>query len=138
MSTEIEPPDQLLSRIREGLDKLLLSEEQKAAVAPRLLENLRFLDSRGGKTPGGYLREDSSVFDFETKIRGVVERFTDDGLTTKDYLQAAVRQPQLFTQLPDTISKHIELVFDLYDKDVFTLPRVVDPKYWTTRPGGIC
>jgi hypothetical protein len=38
-----------LPRIREGLDKLPLTVEQKAEVAPKILDCTRFLDTHGGR-----------------------------------------------------------------------------------------
>jgi hypothetical protein len=56
-------------------------------------------------------------------IAGVVERFAAQGMTTKDYLQAALKQPTLFSMKPATITRHVELIIALYDDGIFTLPR---------------
>ena len=55
-------------------------------------------------------------------VSGVVERFADEGLTTRDYLKAALKNPSLFSLAPETVARHINLVFALYDDGVFTLP----------------
>ena len=106
MTEEPDHPERFLPRIRQELDKLPLTEEQKAQAIPRLVDDMCFLDTRSGKSQG-QLREDSSVFDFATKVGTVVERFAADGLATPDYLQAAVREPRLLYQKPGTIAANI-------------------------------
>ena len=39
---------------------------------------------------------------------GVVAHFATEGLTVKDYLHAAVKQPPLFSLSPDTVVPNIE------------------------------
>src|SRR4051812_47194524 len=67
--------DRLLARIRQELDKLPLSEEQKAKAIPRISQSMRFLNTRTATHNPGKLCDDS----------------TRQGLTTRDYLQAALR-----------------------------------------------
>jgi hypothetical protein len=52
----------------------------------------------------------------------VVTQFAGKGLTTENYLKAALWQPSLFTQTPETIARHTELILGLYDDGIFTLP----------------
>src|SRR5690242_11835264 len=91
-------PDRLLPRIRAGLDKLPLSEAQKARITPRLLRDARFLDNSGGREDAGQIRPDSPFFDFAAKIGDVAGRFAAEGLTVAGYVRAASKQPQLFYQ----------------------------------------
>jgi hypothetical protein len=106
--------DRLLPRIRQELDKLPLSEEQKAQAIPKILKNMRFLETGAGTRNPGQLRSDSTMFDFEPKIRAVVERFAAQGLTARDYLQAALKRPQLFCQSPATIAANIAGVVERF------------------------
>jgi hypothetical protein len=114
MSDDSDASARLLPRIREGLDKLPLTAEQKAEVAPKILASAHFLDTNGRKIHDGNLRDDSSFFDFEAKIRSVVDRFAAEGLNTSDYLHAALKQPSLFCQSPDTIAGNITGVVDRF------------------------
>ena len=41
------------------------------------------------------------------RIENLVVKFADEGLTVKEYLSAAVKQPQLFCQTPETVEKNI-------------------------------
>jgi mannitol/fructose-specific phosphotransferase system IIA component len=118
--SETDESARYLPRIREELDKLPLTTEQKAAVTPTLLEAARFIDTEAGRVNGGKLREDSGFFDFDSKIRAVAERFKAEGLTREDYLQAAVKQPQLFYQAPDTIEKNIKPVVERFAAEGLT------------------
>jgi hypothetical protein len=120
MPEDTPHPDRFLPRIRQELDKLPLSEEQKVQAIPKLVKCLRFLDTRAGTQNPGQLRADSTIFDFEPKIRAVVERFADDGLITRDYLQAALKYPSLFYQSPATIAGNIAGVVDRFADDGLT------------------
>lgn len=54
-----------------------------------------------------YLSKTSTVFLYSKKINDVVLIFEKNGLTIDKYLPAALKQPQLFCQSPDTIAANI-------------------------------
>jgi hypothetical protein len=118
--SETDDPARHLPRIREELDKLPLPEEQKAEVAPKILKLTNVLDTRAGRVDGGNLGEDSTVFDFQSKINGVVERFAAEGLTREDYLQAAVKNPSLFGMSPETVEGNIRGVVERFAAEGLT------------------
>jgi hypothetical protein len=51
----------------------------------------------------------------------VVERFASDGLNTRDYLKAALKQPSLFYQSPATIAANIAGVVERFASDGLTM-----------------
>lgn len=55
------------------------------------------------------------------KIEGVYNHFKDRGLKLEDYLKAALKQPTLFYQRPETIIEHMELIIDMYQKELFAI-----------------
>ena len=95
-----------MSRIRNELDKLPLTKEQKGKLLPTILENSGFLDTRRGCAPG-QLHEDSGFFAFDEKVRVLAQRFHADGLTVDAYLTAAVKQPRFLCLSPETVVGHI-------------------------------
>jgi hypothetical protein len=97
-----------LSRIRQELDKLPLTKAHRDDLAPKLLQQARFLDTTSRRNNFENLRIDSALFDFARKISDVEQRFEADGLTLTDYLCAAVKQPPLFCQSPAAIIANIE------------------------------
>src|ERR1019366_1846928 len=99
--------NRLLPRICHELEKLPLTCTQKAEITPKLLEYVRFMDTDGGRKKGSNCREDSATFDFEQKISAVVDKFAAEDLTVNDYLHAALKQPSLFLQSPETIPANI-------------------------------
>ena len=104
------PEERLRARLREELDKLPLSAIQKAAVLPALVKRARYLDTRGGLRAPGRLQSRSGYFDFAPKIEAMVHRFEHHGLTTKAYLHAALKQPQLLAQKTETIAANVDRV----------------------------
>ncbi|MDR3126354.1 MAG: hypothetical protein LBT92_01855 [Rickettsiales bacterium] len=66
-------------------------------------------------------KKDSSIFDFCGKIQSTAERFKSEGLTISDYLKAAVKQPSLFYQSPETVAGHINMLIDMRDRGLFDL-----------------
>jgi hypothetical protein len=50
----------------------------------------------------------------------VAERFADEGLSTKDYLKAALKQPKLFGQSPETIAGNVRSVIARFADDGLT------------------
>ena len=101
-----------LPRIRQELDKLPLTEDEKEKFIEPLLKNAAFLDTRGGKGRPGGLSEESTLFDFDSRIRAVVSAFEDDGLTYSKYLHALARMPQLLNYSPDKIISNINGMVD--------------------------
>lgn len=55
------------------------------------------------------------------KIEGVYNHFKDKGLKLEDYLKAALKQPTLFYQRQETIIEHMELIIDMYQKELFAI-----------------
>jgi hypothetical protein len=108
MSEGDDNSQRFLSRIRQELDRLPLTEAEKENAVPELLRAANFLDTRGGRTAPGGLDQDSPLFNFAPKITAVVTHFQNRGLTFQDYLAAAIKQPQLFYQSPATIASNIE------------------------------
>ncbi len=60
-------------------------------------------------------------------ITAVVEKFKDQGLTLEVYLAVACKRPPLFCQKPETIINHINILFGLYEKGIFALPKQYAP-----------
>jgi predicted nucleic acid-binding Zn ribbon protein len=58
-------------------------------------------------------------------VNDLVQRFAADGLTTKDYLKAALRQPQLFTRSPAIIAKNITDLWERFAADGLTIKDVL-------------
>lgn len=114
-----DPASRFLPRIRQELDKLPLTREQKESVVPTLLKRAALLDSHGN-TSSHALQAASSFFEFAAKLDGVVAHFQADGLTRADYLHAAVTQPQLFLKSPATIIENVQAVVDRFADDGLT------------------
>jgi hypothetical protein len=57
------------------------------------------------------------------KVARMVSHFREHGLTLSDYLRAAVRQPQLFYQLPSTIQRNIEQVVTHFRRNPCSCPQ---------------
>lgn len=109
-----------LPRIRQELDKLALTDEQKDSISHRLLHDASFFDRSGGKAASGGLKADSALFDFADKIQAVVNHFQKDGLTAEDYLKAVIRRPDILEVSPDVIARNINGVVDLFTPDGLT------------------
>lgn len=116
-----EASNRFLPRIREELDKLPLTDHEREQVLPKLAAQAAFLD-RGHDTQGSRkLSPDSSYFDFQSKLVGVVDRFADEGLTLDCYIAVALKQPQLFGRSPATIEKNIRDVVDRFADNGLTV-----------------
>src|SRR5947209_653541 len=102
-------------RIEQALRELPLSEEDIAQVAPQLAEGFLLRDRK-------ITKPDSSFFRFRDKIHAVVDRFRQYGLTLPDYLQAALKQPSLFTRSPATVVGNIKAVAYHFREHGLTLP----------------
>ncbi|NBX02584.1 MAG: hypothetical protein EBR02_00685 [Alphaproteobacteria bacterium] len=113
--------DSIFPKICEELDKLPLSSKQKEEVTPKLLEYARFMSTSGGKRIGVEFRDDSTIFNFEKRFNIVAQHFSAEGLTVKDYLQAALKQPALFMQSPDTIVANIFGVAERFGTESLTV-----------------
>lgn len=105
----------LLPRIRQELDKLPLAEPQKDTIALRLLNDPDFAQTQGVKLAAG--GAPSPAFRFAEKVQAVVRRFEQDGLTTKDFLAAVIRRPDILNVRPETIARNIQGVVDLFHSD---------------------
>lgn len=115
-----DPSHRFLPRIRQELDKLPLTEDQKSEVAPKILRHAAFLDTDGFADKSGALKPDSAFFGFAGKINDLVQRFREDGLTVPAFLQAALQQPALFGRAPETIAAHITGLVDRFAVDGLT------------------
>jgi hypothetical protein len=105
-----DPSHRFLPRIRQELDKLPLTTDQRDKIARSLLENVAFLDSQGKPGQSGYLSEDSSFFDFESKVRAFVSAFEDEGLLYSDYLRMLASVPKLLGFSPDRLISNVNKV----------------------------
>ena len=119
MPEDTNIPTRFLSRIRNELDKLALTKEQKGKLLPIILENSGFLDTRR-ESPPGQLQETSRVFAFDEKIRTLVQRFHADGLTGEACLRAAVRQPLFLCQSPETVVRNVSGVVERFADEGLT------------------
>lgn len=103
-------------RVEQALRELPLSEPDIAATTVHLCRfNLLFRDHLPRNS-------DSSFFDFRRKVTEVVTHFNGAGLTLPDYLDAAVKQPQLFCQSPATLIGNIEGAAEHFREHGLTLP----------------
>jgi hypothetical protein len=127
-----ESSHRLLPRIRQELDKLPLTEAEKEQLAPLLLDGLTFFDTRGGKQDSGGVTPDSTVFNIADKVQALVQRFQNDGLTTRDYVKLALRRPQLFYQSPDTTAAHIVGVVDRFAGEGLTIRKYLKAAFKRT------
>jgi len=98
--------------IEQALRALPLSEADIASVASRLQGAPPLLQE-----PSPLRFETTTFFDFRSKVTAMVEHFSADGLTLKDYLRAAVKKPSLFYQSPVTLQANIEGVVEHFHKD---------------------
>jgi hypothetical protein len=124
--------NELLTRIERGLRPLLPDRDSLIKASYGVRSVLGFLD--GADRPA-----DSTLFDFEDKINRVVEHFAPDGLTRSDYVRAAVKQPSLFCQRPETVIGNIEGVVRHFAPDGLTRSDYVraavkQPSLFTVKP----
>jgi hypothetical protein len=112
--------ERFLPRIRQELDKLPLTADQRDKIARSLLENVAFLDSQGKPGQSGYLSVNSSFFNFESKVRAFVSAFEGDGLTYSDYLRMLARVPKLLGFSPDRLISNVNKVVDGLSKEGLT------------------
>ena len=75
-------------------------------------------------------------------IKGVVHYFEKEWLTTESYLQAALKQPSLFSQKPETISGNIEGVVGRFKEhgvttDAYLRAALKQPSLFTFKPDTI-
>lgn len=102
----------LHARIEQALRELPLDEADIATIADLMADN----------PITRQMSPNSTIFDFRSKLNAVVEHFAPHGLTLRHYLQAAVRQPPLFYQSPDTVIANIEGVAAHFAPHGLTLP----------------
>jgi hypothetical protein len=126
MSEGDDNSQRILARIRQELDKLPLTEQQKQDVTPKLLNSVDFLDTDGGQSSPGKLTPDSQLFLFSDKLQALVAHFESDGLTLSGYLAAALKQPRLFYRSPATITGHIEGVVHRFAAQGLTTRQYLD------------
>jgi hypothetical protein len=111
MREEDDNSNPILARIRQELGKLPLSDDEITQVVPQLAATCQLMKLTD---------LDSQFFDFHRKVNAVVERFAADGLTTGDYLKAALTRPSLFSQSPATIAGNITGVVERFATDGLT------------------
>lgn len=124
MDESEDPSLCFLPRIREELDKLPLTKEQKTELATRLLK--RAVDLDGLDANKGYLTADSPYFEFAKKIGAVVEQFKADGLTQEAYLAAALRRPELMFMNPATVIGNIDGMVKRFEAEGLTTRAYLD------------
>jgi hypothetical protein len=90
--------------VRRGLEPLLADEaslERAIRGVKAIMEHIPDLAARA---------PESGLFDFQSRVEPVLQRFSRHGLTRDDYLKAAIRHPQLFCLNPETVTSNIERV----------------------------
>jgi hypothetical protein len=92
------------TRLRRALFGLVPSGGVREKVIQELGPQIEFIEQKGS------LGEE--FFDFETKIGGVVERLSLDGLTREAYVEVAIDQPALFCMKPSTVIGNVDGVAD--------------------------
>ncbi|HMP01713.1 MAG TPA: hypothetical protein PKC45_04345 [Gemmatales bacterium] len=120
MSQESNVANRFLPRIRQELDKLPLTDAQKDHIARKLLKSAAFLDTQGGRIPGGGLQADSPLFNFADKIQAVADYFHEHGITANDVMMAVVDRPNIMNYKPGTLISNIQGVVDLFTADGLT------------------
>lgn len=118
MTDETDSTQHHLCEIRQELNKLSLTQEQRDSFAERLAGNDAFVRLISGRTVSGELR--ASPFSFAGKVQAVVDRFQDADFTAGDYLKAVNRRPDILNVGPDAIARNINGVVDLFDADGLT------------------
>jgi hypothetical protein len=102
----------LLESIKNGLRPLFTDEALLDKLSSDIRKELRFLN---WKPPPG-----SHFFAFEDRVNQVVDHFAGDGLTRRDYLRVAVREPTLFVLKPETMIDNVEGVIAHFAVDGLT------------------
>lgn len=87
-----------------------ISEDEIERSAAKLLVRHKALGGRD-------LQGDSSLFDYAGKINRFVKNFADAGLDCRAYVGACIKQPQLFYQSPETLTKNVDEMVQLFTKD---------------------
>lgn len=100
------------ARIEEALRELPLSDIQVTTVVAFLAE---------GFIGGNVTNPDSRFFEFRRKVSTVAAHFAPDGLVLNDYLQAAVKRPQLFYLKPETVIATVNGVAARFRSEGLTL-----------------
>jgi hypothetical protein len=57
----------------------------------------------------------------EANVKGLVEKFKDNGLSVDDYVKACIKQPSLFCQSSDTIEANVKGLADKFKDNGLTL-----------------
>lgn len=100
-------PEERQSRIRAALNVFAeLSAAQKNKIATRIAYTLNTLENKQGFLPSRFV-DFSTIFDFPTKVAGMVERFAPEHLTKAAYLKAAVLNSNLLVQSPVRLEANI-------------------------------
>jgi molecular chaperone GrpE (heat shock protein) len=109
----------LHDKVRVGLSAFadVLSKDELQKAEDSLFKKHYYIINQWNE---GTFKPDSTLFDYSSKIQAVVDHFAADDLTRTDYLKAAAKQAQLFTQSPQTIINNIEGVTDHFAKDGLT------------------
>lgn len=121
MPEDSESAQRFLPRIRQELNKLPLTDEQREPLADSLLKNAAYLDSQGVLGRSGKLNEDSSFFNFALKVKAVVSAFEEYGVTPTEFLSAIVREPQLLNFSSDKIVSRAHETFNGLAGDGITM-----------------
>ncbi|MCK5374085.1 MAG: hypothetical protein KAJ40_02260 [Alphaproteobacteria bacterium] len=90
--------------IIEALKKVGLDEDQASPLVEPLLKRLNFLDSS--------ISQNSTLFDYNRKITDTARRM---GVSKEIMAAAALKQPSLFSQSPETLERHARLL-DVFER----------------------
>ena len=99
-------------RIKQELERCRVPEEKISEVRSKIVEYINFIfQKRNSKIP-----VNSKLWDFYGKLNAVVETFSNYGLSYNSYLNAAIKQKQLFYLSPKTIERKIRDLVKRFEK----------------------
>ncbi len=114
MSEADDHSQRFLPRIRQELEKLPLTAAEIDQISPQIIATDLLLRK------GWVTDPDSRLFHYADKVNELVAHFATDGLTTRDYLQVALKHPRLFSQSPATITSNITGFVETFAADGLT------------------
>ena len=93
-----------------GIDSVYAEKISKKLLKSEFMKRIFATNKKGGE-----------IFNFTDKIQSIVRIFRDEGLTIKQYLAAALRQPALFTQSYGTIEGNIRNLVAVFKDEGLTV-----------------
>ena len=97
-----QTPEETRQKLIESLVAVPITPEQAARTADLLLANVVTLSVFQHSSPT------AATFDFKEKLDTLAETFQDYGFKRQDFVQAALRQPQLFYRNPQTTIQNVK------------------------------